>query len=146
MLSQILPVLLDTLTTVDCSRAAAPRPEMAGCKVRVRGTTPIYLIDPDGYRRLIPFPLTFMNLFKDASLLKVQVCNSLADIIEGDPLDDGTVLLRGRSSEKIYLLDQKKKRLITNLSVMNKYEFSEQAVVVVPQGVIEALPDGETWE
>jgi hypothetical protein len=149
MLSQIAPVLLDAVDTrvaANGSGPAEPRPELAGCKVRSRGTTPIYLIDPDGYRRMIPFPLTYMNLFKDASLLRVQVCSSLADIIEGEPLDDGTVLVRGRCSEKIYLLDQRKKRLIPNLRIIDKYEFNEEAAVVVPQIVIDALPDGEAWE
>jgi len=148
MLGQIAPVLLDaldTLSVADCSRPALPRPDLAGCKLRLRGATPIYVIDPDGYRRLIPFPLTYMNLFKDASLLQVQVYNSLADIIEGEPLDDGTILLRGRCSEKIYLLDQKKKRLIPSLRIMDKYEFNAQAAVVVPQILIDALPDGEAW-
>jgi len=39
--------------------APEPHPELAGCKVRITGTTPIFVIDRKGYRRLIPFPLTF---------------------------------------------------------------------------------------
>lgn len=146
MPNQISSMLLDAPGTPDYSNAALPCPELAGRKIRLRGATPIYLIDPDGYRRLIPFPLTFMNLFKDSSLLEVRVCNSVEGIIAGEPFDEGSVLLRGRSSEKTYLLDRKKKRLIPNLRTMHKYEFNEEAVVVVPQIVVDAIPDGDLWE
>lgn len=121
-------------------------PELAGSKVRVTGTTPIYVIDRKGFRRLIPFPLTFLNLFKDAAVLQVLVSTSVADMSEGPPLDDGAVLVRGKGSERIYLVDGGKKRLITSQEVMDKYEFSEESVVVTPQILVDAIPDGEIWE
>lgn len=121
-------------------------PELAGCKVRVTGTTPIYVIDRQGFRRLIPFPLTFLNLFEDAAMLQVLVSTSVSDMSEGPPLDDGAILVRGKSSERIYLLDRGKKRLITSQAVMNKYEFSEESVVLAPQILVDAIPDGEIWE
>jgi len=123
-----------------------PRPELAGCKVRITGTTPIYVVDRKGYRRLIPFPLTFLNLFEDTAMLQVLVSSSIADISEGPPLDDGAVLLRARGSERMYLLDRGKKRLITCQSVMRKYEFSEESVIVAPQILVDAVPAGEIWE
>jgi hypothetical protein len=105
------------------------------------------VIDRLGYRRLIPFPLTFMNLFQDAAVFQgVIVANSVAEIAEGPALDEGAVLLRGRSSELIYLLDQGRKRLITNALMMQKYDFAEESVVVVPQIVIDAIPEGDLWE
>jgi hypothetical protein len=123
-----------------------PRPELAGCKVRVTGTTPVYLIDRGGYRRLIPSPLTFLNLFQDKAMLQVLVSSSNADISEGPPLDDGAVLFRGRTSECVYLLDHGKKRLITCQAVMDKYEFSEESIIVAPQILVDAVPEGEVWE
>jgi len=128
------------------NRLELPHPELAGCKVRATGTTPIYVVDRKGFRRFIPFPLTFLNLFEDTAMLQVLVSSSVADISEGPPLDDGAVLIRGRSSERIYLLDGGKKRLITGQSVMHKYEFSEESVIVAPQILVDAVPDGEIWE
>ena len=124
-----------------------PRPELAGSKVRVAGRTPIYVIDRLGYRRLIPFPLTFMNLFKDESVFQgVVVASSVADIPEGPALDEGALLVRGRCSERIYLLDQGRKCPISSQAIMDKYDFDEESVVVVPQILIDAVPEGEPWE
>lgn len=139
-------ILLGAQSLAECRKIAAPHPELAGCKVRIPGTTPIYVIDPEGYRRLVPFPLTFINLFEDMALLNTQVSTGVIEIAEGPALDEGALLLRGRSCECIYLLDQGKKRLITSQRVMRKYQFSEEAVVVVPKIVIDALPEGEIWE
>jgi hypothetical protein len=146
MANQIPPAIFDLPGGADSHDLATPRPELAGCKVRIRGTTPIYLIDPDGYRRLVPFPLTFMNLFEDRALLEIVVASSVTEIAEGPAMDNGAVLLRGMSCECIYLLDQGKKRLITSRQIMDKYQFSEQAVVVIPRIVLDAIPDGEIWE
>jgi hypothetical protein len=146
MANQISLAILDMPGMADSCNLAGLHPELAGCKVRIRGTTPIYLIDPGGYRRLVPFPLTFMNLFEDRALLQVLVASGFSEIVEGPTLDNGAVLLRGTSSERIYLLDHGKKRLITSQRIMEKYEFSEEAVVVVPRSVMDAVPDGEIWE
>lgn len=146
MLNGVSPVLLDVPDVMDACDCGLPRPDLAGCRVRVRGTTPIYLIDSEGYRRLVPFPLTFMNLFQDSTLLEVLVSGAVAEMPEGPPLDNGAVLLRGNCCERIYLLDQGKKRLITSQRVMEKYGFNEEAVVVVPKIVVAAVPDGEIWE
>jgi hypothetical protein len=123
------------------------RPELAGAKVRVPGKTAIYVIDRLGYRRLIPFPLTFMNLFKDIAAIRgVLIATTVADIAESAPLDDGAVLVRGRCSQRIYLLDQGQKRLISSQAVMDKYDFDEESVVAVPQVLIDAVPEGQLWE
>jgi hypothetical protein len=123
-----------------------PHPELAGCKVRITGTTPVFVVDRNGYRRLIPSPLTFLNLFKDKAMLQVLVSTSVAGISEGPPLDEGAVLLRGRASERIYLLDRGKRRLITCQEIMDKYQFSEESIIVAPQILLDAVPEGEIWE
>jgi len=79
-------------------------------------------------------------------MLRVLVSTNVAGISEGPPLDDGAVLIRGRGSEPIYLLDRGKKRLITCKGTMDKYGFSETSVVVVPQILMDAVPDGDIWE
>ena len=122
-------------------------PELAGYKVRVTGNTAIYVIDRAGYRRRIPFPYTFMNLFVDHAVFQgVLVSELVTEIAEGAPLDDGTVLVRGMASERIYILDRGQKRLITSKLIMDKYDFDEQSVVAVPQALIDAVPSGDIWE
>jgi len=51
--------------------------------MRITGTTPIYVIDRSGYRRLVPFPLAFINLFGDSILFNnVTVAEDVGDIPE----------------------------------------------------------------
>jgi hypothetical protein len=138
---------LEAPRELQSSAAGIARPELAGSKVRIAGRTPIYVIDRLGYRRLIPFPLTFMNLFKDIAVFQgVLVASTVADIAEGPSLDEGALLVRGRCSEQIYLLDKGQKRLITGQAIMDKYDFDEESVAVLPQVVIDAVPEGSIWE
>ena len=126
---------------------ATPRPELAGCKVRITGKTPIYVIDRKGYRRLVPFPLTFMNLFHDYAVFQgLLVSESVSQIAEGLALENGTILVRGMQSEDIYLMDRGKKRLVSSRRVMDKYDFNEASVVVVSQVLVDAIPTGEVWD
>jgi hypothetical protein len=155
-MSSVQSTAVDQLTflngiPVECNPFAADatiivRPTLAGRKVRVRGKTDIYVIDCDGFRRLVPFPLTFLNLFKDrAAIHDVLVADSIATIAEGPALDDGAILVRGAGSEGIFLLDKRRKHLIGGPQVMARYDFDEQNVVVVPQIVLDSIPAGEDW-
>jgi hypothetical protein len=124
-----------------------PHPELAGCKARIPGTTPIYVIDRHGYRRQVPFPLTFLNLFGDTiPSSRMMVADDVADIAIGPSLDERAILVRGASSESIYLMDRGTKRLIGSPKVMDKYGFDERCVVSVPQVLIDSIPEGEIWE
>ena len=126
---------------------AIPRPELAGCKVRITGRTPIYVIDRKGYRRLVPFPLTFMNLFHDYAVFQgLVVSETVTQIAEGPALENGTILVRGLHSEDIYLIDRGKKRLVSGRRTMDKYDFNEASVVAVPQVLVDAIPTGEVWD
>ncbi len=124
----------------------APHPELAGAKVRISGRETLYVLDRLGYRRRIPFPLAFVNLFRDSAFHGVRVDSAVAEIAEGPSLDEDAILLRGAASEKIYLLDGGRKRLIGGRPVMEKYGFNEAAVMVVPQAVVNALLNGDAWE
>ena len=127
--------------------AGTPHPELAGRKVRIPGTTPIYVIDQNGYRRFVPFPLTFLNLFGDVIPSdNMMVAGEVGDIAIGPPLDERAILIRGASLEAIYLLDRGTKKLISSPKIMNKYGFDERCIVSVPQVLIDSLPAGEVWE
>jgi hypothetical protein len=124
-----------------------PYPEFAGLLARKRGTTPVYIVDRNGYRRLVPFPSTFINLFEDSTLDQALLdADMVAEIAEGPALDEGAILIRGISSEAIYLMDQGRKRSITSQEVMEKYGFNEDYVIVVPQILLNAVPTGDVWE
>lgn len=126
--------------------ARLPRLELSGAKVRIPGSDALYVIDRHGYRRRIPFPLAFINLFKDSAFHSALISSSVAEIPEGPSLDDDSILLRGAASEHIYLLDGGRKRLIRGRAVMEKYGFNESSVVVIPQAVVDAVPAGDVWE
>jgi hypothetical protein len=132
-----------------CGReeAGTPHPEFAGRKARIPGTTPIYVIDRKGYRRYVPYPLTFLNLFGDAIPAdRMMVAEEVANIAIGPPLDDRAILVRGASLESIYLVDRGAKKLISSSQVMNKYGFDEKCIISVPQVLIDSVPVGEIWE
>ncbi|SRR5579859_1510213 len=74
------------------------------------------------------------------------IADMVEDIAEGPALDDGALLIRGISSETIYLLDHGMKRPIASSSVMEKYGFNQHCVVVVQQILINAIPTGDVWE
>ena len=124
-----------------------PHPELAGCKARIPGTSPIYVIDRYDYGRQVPFPLTFLNLFGDAlPSSTMMVANDVADIAVGPFLDERAILVRGASSESIYLMDRGTKKLIGSHKVMDKYGFDERCIISVPQVLIDSIPEGEVWE
>lgn len=124
-----------------------PHPELAGQRVRIPGTIPIYLVDRNGYRRCVPFPLTFLNLFGDGiSFNGVVVAEDVAEIAEGPPLDERAILVRGATSEAIYLMDRGVKKRISSSEMMSKYGFDERSIVCVPQVLIDSIPAGEVWE
>jgi len=124
-----------------------PHPELAGLKVRIPGTTPIYVIDRKGYRRQVPFPLTFLNLFGDTIPSRnMMVADDVADIAAGPALDERAILVRGASSESIYLMDRGMKKRIGSPMVMDRYGFDERCIVSVPQVLIDSIPEGEVWE
>jgi hypothetical protein len=126
--------------------SGTPRPDLAGSKVRAFGDDTLFLIDRHGYRRRIPFPVTFIHLFQDSTFHAIRTMSSVAEIAQGPAFDDDALLLRGAASEQIYLLDGVRKRRITSRRVMEKYGFNEAAVVVAPQAVVNALREGEVWE
>jgi hypothetical protein len=76
----------------------------------------------------------------------MMVSADVADIAIGPALDERAILVRGTSSESVYLIDSGTKRLIDSPKVMNKYGFDERCIVSVPQVLIDSIPEGEVWE
>lgn len=120
-----------------------PRPDLAGYRVKVPKQAPIWVIDQDGYRRWIPNPTTFNNLFRDWSVVEEL---DVANIAETVPIDDGAILFKGSATANVYLTDRGNKRWITSPAVMDKYNFNWGKIVVVPQILVNMIPTGLAWQ
>jgi hypothetical protein len=116
-----------------------PRPDLNGVRCKFSNRPHIYMIDR-GYRRHIPNPETYNNLFRDWS--GVVVDNDIDEIPEGRAIESGAVLSRGHSTPHVYLVEHGQKRHVTSPSAMDKYHFAWGRVYIVPQVQIDAIPTG----
>src|SRR5262245_24593851 len=87
---------------------SAPRTDLAGIRIKSPNAPAIYLIDPDGYRRWIPDPDTYNNLFRDWNGIVVDI--DVVSIPEGAPLTSGAVLARPSNAAPVYLVSNGQKR------------------------------------
>jgi hypothetical protein len=132
-----LPTLKDRTATVQS------RPDLAGLRVKAPNAAPIYLIDPEGYRRWIPDPTTYNNLFRDWN--GVVVALDVASIPERPALSHGAVLVRGDGQAPVYLVSNGVKRWITSPAAMDKYYFSWDRIQVLPPVVVDSIPTRGAW-
>ena len=95
-----------------------PRIDLNGRLVRHPTRPEIYLID-NGYRRHIPNPWTFTNLFRRN--VGIMELDKIDRIPTGASLPDGAVLLKPHNSDMIYLIDLNCKRHVTSPETMEKY-------------------------
>jgi hypothetical protein len=123
---------------------ATPRPDLAGRRLVRPGHAEIYLVDPHGYRRRVPNHTTYNRLFRNWSGISDEAC--LAEVALRPQFTTGTVLVRGDASERIYLLDEGLRRLITHATVMEKYSFNWARLFVVKQALLDRIPVGLDWE
>jgi hypothetical protein len=130
-----------TIGAANVAAAAVPRPDYAGLRVMEHTGPAIYLIDPDGYRRWIPDPTTFNNLFRDWSVERMDLSN----IPEASPLTSGAVLAIGSGTAPVYLVSNGVKRWITSGGAMDKYNFKWEHVVQVPRVLVDSIPSGPSW-
>ncbi|HWW03931.1 hypothetical protein [Collimonas sp.] len=99
----------------------------------------IYLV-MNGLRHLIPNPTTYNNLFSTWG--GVVVSDYLVDSIpSGPPLTSGAVLAKG-SPSNIYLVTNNQKLWIPNPATFEKFSFSSNKVVTVPDVIINAVQAG----
>jgi hypothetical protein len=130
--------------TVGTGGPCTPRRDRAGHRLVSPGHPEIYLIDPDGYRRRVPNHTTYNRLFRNWSGIDDEA--QLDEIALGPELTTGTILVRGDASDAIYLLDQGRKRLVTDAAVMDKYWFNWSRIFAVRQAVIDRIPPGADWD
>lgn len=120
-----------------------PRPDLAGLRVKTPNQPQIYLIDPDGYRRWIPNPQTYNNLFRDWNGVVIDI--NINEISESAPLTDGAILARPQGAAPVYLVSNGIKRWITSPAVMDKYYFNWATVYQLPHVSLDFIPTGPNW-
>jgi hypothetical protein len=74
------------------SERSVPRPALSGRRLRLRGMSAVYLVDPAGYRRRIPNQTVVERLFHDASEPEDKA--NAGDIAPRPPLAASTMVLR----------------------------------------------------
>lgn len=110
-----------------------------GERVMATNSAPVYLI-LHGHLRWIPNPTTYTNLF--ASWDGIIVSDYLVDNVPGGPaLTNGAVLAKG-SGSPVYLVTNGQKLWIPNPETFNKFGFSWDKIVTVPDVVIDFIPTG----
>jgi hypothetical protein len=119
------------------------RPDLAGVRMKLPNDPAIYLIDPDGYRRWIPDPETYNNMFRNWDGVIVDI--DVNDIAVASQLSHGALLIKASSSAPVYLLSNGIKRWITAPEVMDKYYFSWDRIYQMPPAVVDAIPRGLNW-
>jgi hypothetical protein len=124
----------------EAERAAAPRPDLDGVRCKFTNRPHIYVIMDGGYRRHIPDPDTYNNLFR--SWGGIVVDNDIDEISETRALQSGAVLVRGHLTPHVYLVDHGQKRHVTSPAAMDKYQFNWSRVYVIPQSTVDAMPTG----
>ncbi len=118
-------------------------PDLAGSRVALsKEPGKLYLVNPEGVLQWIPNPATFNNLFKNWD------GNKTVDIPEppiGDPLTEGTLLVKAKDKPEVYILSNGVVRPIKDEATMEKYYFGWNKIVELPGIVIDSLPQGDIW-
>ena len=120
-----------------------PRPDLSGLRVKLPNHPEIYLIDPEGYRRWIPNPATYNNLFRNWDGVVTDI--DIGEIAMSAPLSNGAILARAASTAPVFLVSNGIKRWITSPPVMDKYYFNWNRIYVVPDVLVNFIPAGPNW-
>jgi hypothetical protein len=140
---QVITSLPTTAVGMTAPLALTPRPDLSGLRVKSPNDPAIYLIDPDGYRRWIPNPATYNNLFRDWNGVVISI--DINEIALGLNLTDGAVLARATGTAPVYLVSNGIKRWITSPSAMDKYYFNWNTIIQIPHVLIDSIPTGANW-
>jgi hypothetical protein len=108
-----------------------PRPDLNGRRIKVRGTTHIYLVDR-GLKRHIPNPGTYNNLFKDWDDILELDASEFNNITTGASVTNAALLARGRGRNDIYLIESFGKRRVVSPAVMDAFGLDWGKVREVP--------------
>lgn len=120
-----------------------PRPDLSGLRVKMPNHPEIYLIDPEGYRRWIPNPPTYNNLFRSWDGVVIDI--NIDEIAQSTPLSNGAILARAAGTAPVYLVSNGVKRWVTSPQVMDKYNFRWDRVYELPAVAINFIPTGASW-
>jgi hypothetical protein len=121
-----------------------PHPELGGKRLRLPGEPAIYLIDPEGYRHVIPDPYTYNRIFRDWNGIFDDA--ELYDIPDAGPLSFGASVIRGDGTAPVYFVSAGTKRHISSPAVMDKCNFRwPSGGDVVGPAVVNAIPTGPEW-
>lgn len=120
------------------------RPDWAGSRRVLPGSTSVYVVDPDGYRRCVPNHLTYNRLFRGWQ--GVVDDPDVLGIAERPPMTTSARLIRGDLSSTVYLFDSGVKGCIPSHSAMDKYWFSWERIEVLKQYFVDTIPNGRPWQ
>ena len=133
-------------TQVANAQSTRPRPDLDGLQIRNPANGKIFWVDK-GSLRHIQNPSVYRNLFVPSSFNAIDTVS----ITEGFPVNSDNRLLRcGERNHplinRVYLLDQGKKRHISSRAVMSKNNFNWDKVRDIDCVVLAAVPDGSVIE
>jgi hypothetical protein len=138
--TEAIPVSVGFAPTANGDKSrSGPRPDLNGVRCKFSNRPENYLID-QGYRRHIPDPPTYNNLFRGWD--GVVVDNEIDEIPEARAIQSGAVLSKGHLTPHVYLIEYGQKRHVTSPAAMDKYYFAWNRIYVVPQVEVDAIPDG----
>lgn len=120
-----------------------PLPAYAGARIQSWTTGKVYLVDPEGYKRWIPDPMTYHGLFRSPRVVTVD--ERLVNAIEERPPLESGAALAAAPGEAVYFVTNGEKRLISSQSVLARYGFDPAKVLDVPAPIMHAVPTGEPW-
>ena len=128
---------------IEAARPKEPRPDLNGLRIKSPNRPEIFLVDR-GYRRMVPTPNTYNDLFK--SWEQIAIIIDIDEIPEAVPLPDGAILAKG-GRDPIYLIDRDVKRQIMTPGAIERYHFNLERVYVVPRILLENIRTGPsiTW-
>jgi hypothetical protein len=116
-----------------------PDTDYSGLLVTNKLDGKVFSIFPGNIFMYIPNAETFNNLFRDWNRI-IGLNLSGTEIIIN--LSNGAVLASGNIDNKVYLISNNEKRWILSTDVMDKYYFSWNNIYVIPQVIIDSIPNG----
>ena len=133
----------DAVNLRSAAALLVPRPDLSGLRMQSPHTAPIYLIDPEGYRRWIPNPATYDALFRDWGGVVSDLGTN--QISARPALDNGAFLARAPGTAPVYLISNGVKRWIVYATTMDKYWFDWAKVHDLSAGALNSIPSGPNW-
>ncbi len=121
----------------------APAPELNGLQLQVPQAPPVYLV-VNGFRRWVPNPDTYNNLFKSGATI---IQDPHAGVVsEGPALTSGAILAKADGRDPIYLLTNGVKMWIPSPAIFDRYQFDWGKVKTLSTVVIDSIPNGPDIE